>query len=319
MQRFANAWAIFQGLLLESLPFLLLGVAIAALARWLVPQAAWVRRLPRNPLLAPVVGALMGFALPACECGNVPVARRLLASGAPLGTGFGFLFAAPVLNPIVLASTWAAFPDQPWLLVARPLGAFLIALALSGLLGLMGESALLAPALLEERRLSQPLSEVGLLERGSGVLGAPAAQLPPPAPESKLSLAEVLHHSSREFISLLVLLVLGCALAAAVQAWLPRAWLLAVGSAPTLSVLALMLLALVVSVCSSVDAFLALGFAAQVTPGALLAFLLLGPVVDLKLAGLFTVLLRPKAIAVTAVAASLLVLLMGQWVNLVQL
>ena len=103
------------------------------------------------------------------------------------------------------------------------------------------------------------------------------------------------------------------------QAWLPRAWLLAVGSAPTLSVLALMLLALVVSVCSSVDAFLALGFAAQVTPGALLAFLLLGPVVDLKLAGLFTVLLRPKAIAVTAVAASLLVLLMGQWVNLVQL
>ena len=319
MQRFANAWAIFQGLLLESLPFLLLGVAIAALARWLVPQAAWVRRLPRNPLLAPVVGALLGFALPACECGNVPVARRLLASGAPLGTGFGFLFAAPVLNPIVLASTWAAFPDQPWLLVARPLGAFLIALALSGLLGLMGESALLAPALLEERRLSQPLSEVGLLERGSGVLGAPPAQLPPPAPESKLSLAEVLHHSSREFISLLVLLVLGCALAAAVQAWLPRAWLLAVGSAPTLSVLALMLLALVVSVCSSVDAFLALGFAAQVTPGALLAFLLLGPVVDLKLAGLFTVLLRPKAIAVTAVAASLLVLLMGQWVNLVQL
>ena len=319
MQRFANAWAIFQGLLLESLPFLLLGVAIAALARWLVPQAAWVRRLPRNPLLAPVVGALLGFALPACECGNVPVARRLLASGAPLGTGFGFLFAAPVLNPIVLASTWAAFPDQPWLLVARPLGAFLIALALSGLLGLMGESALLAPALLEERRLSQPLSEVGLLERGSGVLGASAAQLPPPAPESKLSLAEVLHHSSREFISLLVLLVLGCGLAAAVQAWLPRAWLLAVGSAPTLSVLALMLLAVVVSVCSSVDAFLALGFAAQVTPGALLAFLLLGPVVDLKLAGLFTVLLRPKAIAVTAVAASLLVLLMGQWVNLVQL
>ena len=80
-----------------------------------------------------------------------------------------------------------------------------------------------------------------------------------------------------------------------------------------------MLLALVVSVCSSVDAFLALGFAAQVTPGALLAFLLLGPVVDLKLAGLFTVLLSGRAIAITAVAASLLVLLIGQWVNLVLL
>ena len=78
-------------------------------------------------------------------------------------------------------------------------------------------------------------------------------------------------------------------------------------------------LAIVVSVCSSVDAFLALGFSAQVTPGALLAFLLLGPVVDLKLAGLFTVLLRPRAIAITATAASLGVLLIGQWVNLWQL
>ena len=319
MTRLATAWAIFQGLLIEAMPFLLLGVTIAGLARWLVPQSAWVRRLPRHPLLAPIVGALLGFALPACECGNVPVARRLLASGAPLGTGFGFLFAAPVLNPIVLASTWAAFPDKTWLLWARPAGAFAIALALSALLGLIPESRLLQGALLEERVLSQPLSSLGLLERRTGLLGAvavtPALQPTSTAPPRR----DLLSHSTREFLSLLTLLVLGSALAAVVQTWLPRSWLLALGSAPTLSVLALMLLALVVSVCSSVDAFLALGFAAQVTPGALLAFLLLGPVVDLKLAGLFTVLLTPRAIAMTAVSASLMVLLIGQWVNLFQL
>ena len=319
MTRLATAWAIFQGLLIEAMPFLLLGVTIAGLARWLVPQSAWVRRLPRHPLLAPIVGALLGFALPACECGNVPVARRLLASGAPLGTGFGFLFAAPVLNPIVLASTWAAFPDKTWLLWARPAGAFAIALALSALLGLIPESRLLQGALLEERRLSQPLSSLGLLERRTGLLGAvavtPALQPESTAPPRR----DLLSHSTREFLSLLTLLVLGSALAAVVQTWLPRSWLLALGSAPTLSVMALMLLALVVSVCSSVDAFLALGFAAQVTPGALLAFLLLGPVVDLKLAGLFTVLLTPRAIAMTAVSASLMVLLIGQWVNLFQL
>ena len=319
MTRLATAWAIFQGLLIEAMPFLLLGVTIAGLARWLVPQSAWVRRLPRHPLLAPIVGALLGFALPACECGNVPVARRLLASGAPLGTGFGFLFAAPVLNPIVLASTWAAFPDKTWLLWARPAGAFAIALALSALLGLIPESRLLQGALLEERRLSQPLSSIGLLERRTGLLGAvavtPALQPESTAPPRR----DLLSHSTREFLSLLTLLVLGSALAAVVQTWLPRSWLLALGSAPTLSVMALMLLALVVSVCSSVDAFLALGFAAQVTPGALLAFLLLGPVVDLKLAGLFTVLLTPRAIAMTAVSASLMVLLTGQLVNLFQL
>jgi hypothetical protein len=104
-----------------------------------------------------------------------------------------------------------------------------------------------------------------------------------------------------------------------VQTWLPRSWLLSVGSDPTLSVVALMLLALVVSVCSSVDAFLALGFAAQITPGALLAFLLLGPVVDLKLVGLFTVLFQPRAIGLTTAGAFLAVLLMGQWVNLLLL
>ena len=315
LEKLSTAWAIFQGLLLEAIPFLLLGVAIAGLARWLVPQTAWIQRLPKNPLLAPITGALMGFALPACECGNVPVARRLLASGAPMGTAFGFLFAAPVLNPIVLASTWAAFPDQPWLLVARPLGAFVIAVLLSLLLVQLPETQLLESALLSERRMSQPLSRIGLLQRSGGLIGDPLSEIAPAQPE-RLRPVEVLEQSSREFLDLLALLVLGCLIAALVQTWLPRSWLLAVGGAPTGSILALMLLAVVVSVCSSVDAFLALGFAAQVTPGALLAFLLLGPVVDLKLAGLFTVLMRPRAILITAIGASLGVLLIGQWINL---
>ncbi len=318
LEKVSTAWAIFQGLLLEAIPFLLLGVAIAGLARWLVPQTAWIQRLPRNPLLAPITGALMGFALPACECGNVPVAKRLLASGAPMGTAFGFLFAAPVLNPIVIASTWAAFPDQPWLLVARPLGAFVIAVLLSLLLVQLPETQLLEHALLSERRMSQPLSNVGLLERSGGLVGDPIQEFSP-TQSTRLRASDVLEQSSRELLDLLALLVLGCLIAALVQTWLPRSWLLAIGGAPTGSILALMLLAVVVSVCSSVDAFLALGFAAQVTPGALLAFLLLGPVVDLKLVGLFTVLMRPRAIAITAIAASFGVLLIGQWVNLWQL
>jgi uncharacterized membrane protein YraQ (UPF0718 family) len=314
LNRLATIWAIFQGLLLEALPFLLIGVLIAGLARWLSPGGRWLQRLPRQPLLAPLSGAALGFALPACECGNVPVARRLLAGGAPLGSALGFLFAAPVLNPIVLASTWAAFPDQPWLLAARPLAALVVALALSALLQQLPEGALLEPALLEERRLSQPLEQVGLLERRSGLVGT-VAPMPPPAAE-RPHLASVLDHSSREFLDLAGLLVLGCAIAAVVQTLLPRTWLLAVGGAPTLSVLSLMLMAVVVSVCSSVDAFLALGFAAQITPGALLAFLVLGPVVDLKLLGLFGVVLRPRAIALTAAGACVVVLLIGQWVNL---
>ena len=315
--RLATAWALFQGLLIEALPFLLLGVMIATAARWLAPGGRWLRRLPGHPLLGPLTGAGLGLALPACECGNVPVARRLLAAGAPVGPALGFLFAAPVLNPIVLASTWAAFPDRPWLLLLRPLGAVVVAMGLALLLGRLGEGELLATDLLEERGLSRPLAELSLLERRSGLLGAPPSPAPlPPARVPRPTAAELLRHGSGEFLSLALVLVAGCAIAALVQTLLPRQWFLALGGQPTLSILALMLFALVVSVCSSVDAFLALGFAAQITPGALLAFLLLGPVIDLKLFGLLGQLFRPRALLLTLAGSSLLVLLIGQLVNL---
>ncbi|MEB3348909.1 MAG: permease [Cyanobacteriota bacterium] len=307
-----TAWALFQGLLIEALPFLLIGVLISAIARWLAPGGRWLRRLPQGPLLAPLSGALLGFALPACECGNVPVARQMLVGGAPLGAALGFLFAAPVLNPIVLASTWAAFPNQPWLLLARPLGAVLLTVALALLLGLLPEPLLLQAAVLAQRRQALPLQQASLLQRRDGVLGS----APPPAPSRRPELAELLRHGGQEFLQLALLLVIGCAIAALVQTLVPRQWLLAVGGAPTLSIVALMVLALVVSVCSSVDAFLALSFAAQVTPGALLAFLLLGPVIDLKLVGLLGLLLRPRAVLIASVGAMLGVLLIGQWVNL---
>jgi len=322
----STAWALFQGLLIEALPFLLIGVLISSLTRWLAPGGRWLRRLPGHPVLGPLSGAALGFALPACECGNVPVARRLLVAGAPLGTALGFLFAAPVLNPIVIAGTWAAFPDRPWLLLARPLGAVLVSLALCLLLRLIPEAELLQSDVLAERRLNQPLSAVTLLQRRSGIVGIRAAMATDPDadpgrkatpdPASRPPLQEVLQHGGREFLQLAVLLVAGCMLAALVQTLLPRQWLLNLGGSPTGSIVALMVLSLVISVCSSVDAFLALSFAAQVTPGALLAFLLLGPVIDLKLAGLLSLLLRPKGLLLAMAGAALAVLLIAQWINL---
>jgi len=318
--RLATAWALFQGLLIEALPFLLIGVLIATLARWLSPGGAWLRRLPAHPLLGPLTGAALGFALPACECGNVPVARRMLVGGAPLGSALGFLFAAPVLNPIVIASTWAAFPDQPWLLLARPIGAVLVSLALCLLLRLIPEERLLQADVLAERRLNQPLAAVNLLQRRTGLVGVSAgtstAQEPSQQSMPRPPLQEVLNHGGREFVQLALLLVAGCVLAALVQTLLPRQWLLDLGGSPTGSILALMALSLVISVCSSVDAFLALSFAAQVTPGALLAFLLLGPVIDLKLAGLLGLLLRPRGLLLASAGAGLSVLLISQWINL---
>ncbi|MEA5413401.1 permease, partial [Synechococcus sp. BA-120 BA3] len=187
------------------------------------------------------------------------------------------------------------------------------------LLGLVGEPQLLQADLLAERRLHQPLAAVGLLERSSGLVGAPppsALEVAADTASVRPPLAELMKHASQEFLYLSLLLVMGSVIAALVQSFVPRSWLLAVGGAPTLSILALMLLALVVSVCSSVDAFLALSFAAQVTPGALLAFLLLGPVIDLKLVSLLGLLFRPRGLVLTTAGAALMVLLIGQGVNL---
>ncbi len=131
---------------------------------------------------------------------------------------------------------------------------------------------LLQGDLLAERRLHQPLDRVNLWNAEAGCWGVdPAAALPAlaTAGPTRPPLAEVLRHGIARVLDLAVLLVLGCMVAALVQTLVPREWLLAVGGAPTLSIVALMLLSLIVSVCSSVDAFLALSFAAQVTPGAL--------------------------------------------------
>ena len=116
--------------------------------------------------------------------------------------------------------------------MARPLGAFLLAILLSLLLVQLPETQLLATALLEERRMSQPLSNLGLLQRSSGVIGGSP---PPILSGRRLKAWQVLDQSCREFLDLLALLVLGCVIAALVQTWLPRSWLLAVGGAPTAS------------------------------------------------------------------------------------
>ncbi len=316
----STSWSVFQALFLEAMPFLLIGTTMATMARHWLPQGPSLRRLPDHPLLGPLTGAALGFALPACECGNVPVARQLLAAGSPLPTAMGFLFAAPVLNPIVLAATWAAFPEQPWLLWARPMAGLTMALVLATLLRLQSEASLLVPSLLRERRFHQPVGAASLLERSAGLIGphgpTPLTGLPESGPRSwRLSLS----HGVDELIKLASLLILGSGVAAILQTMLPRDWLLAVGQAPTLSVLALMLLAVMISVCSSVDAFLALGFAAQITPGALLAFLILGPVIDLKALGLYSTIFCPLAMVFVALACAVITLLVGQWTNFLML
>ena len=119
MNQLNNGFTIFLSLLVEAMPFLLLGVFLSSLLLLFVDESKLVEKMPRNPLLGALFGSMIGFLFPVCECGNVPVARRLLMQGVPTPVAIGFLLAAPTINPIVIWSTWTAFRDQPEIVVLR--------------------------------------------------------------------------------------------------------------------------------------------------------------------------------------------------------
>jgi uncharacterized protein len=328
MEKLNNAFTLFLSLLVEAIPFLLLGVLLSGLLLFFVDERQLVRLAPKNPILGAFVGSCIGFLLPVCECGNVPVARRLIIQGVPLPVAIGFLLAAPVINPIVIWSTWTAFRDQPEILWLRIIFSLLIATIVGWIFGQKDDlKSLLQPAIaLSIPKPSAPndLSQPTLLRGGNFMLGGGesleaklAASQNQPRPQ--LSLAEkgklLLENTLQEFRELGGILVLGSALAALIQTFTPRDLILGLGQGSVSSVLAMMLLAGLISICSTVDAFFALSFAGAFTSGSLLAFLVFGPMFDLKGIGLLLSVFKPKAIFYLFALAAQLVFLFTLFVN----
>ncbi len=280
------------------MPFLLLGVIASATIQLFV-SPEWLRRFsPRSPVLAALAGATLGLAvLPVCECGTVPATRRLLAKGASLPMGLAFLLAAPAVNPVVIASTWIAFGGQPLIVLGRVGLTVAIATVVAVLLGAHPRPAeLLAPVVHAERH-----DHCHHQQQQPGARGR---------------LAAFLRHTSDEFFEMGRYLVVGAALAAIFQTIVPREALLALGQGPVVSVLVLMGLATILSICSTVDAFVALAFAGSFLPGAMLAFLVFGPMIDLKSILLFETTFRRRTVALLVLLTSQLVLLAGVVLNL---
>jgi uncharacterized membrane protein YraQ (UPF0718 family) len=278
---------IFTSIVVETLPFIVLGAAVSAAVAVLVPDRAFaaIGRLPQG--LQVPGAALAGFAFPVCECGSVPVARRLIMRGLHPAAGLAFMLASPILNPIVLASTWLAYDGQGrgvQMVLARAGLGLVVALAAAVAIGRTGADELL------RARAGDHDHDHG----GSGRGGAFVSHL----------VGDVL------FMGKFV--VLGAAVAAGLQTLLPRGVLLGVGGTPVLAELSLMALAFALALCSEADAFVAVSFAGFGL-GPQLAFLVLGPVVDLKLAVLYGATFRRRFVwrlllvaAPVALAGSLL-------------
>jgi uncharacterized protein len=252
---------VFVSIVLQSLPFVLVGVFASALVQQLLRGEVVARYLPRRPALAVLLSSLFGLVAPVCDCGAIPLGRQLMAKGVPVYAAIAFLIAAPVINPITLFSTALAFQGNVGVVVLRAAMTLSVALIVG----------LLAARLL-----------------GAIPLGVPSlAHLPDgdkvdQSLRTRARLSRIVQHATGEYFEILFFVVLGALFTAASQTLVPRADLTALGAQRAGSVLALMPIATILSICSEADAFVARAFAGTFSFGAVLAFMTIGQIVDLR-------------------------------------
>ena len=296
----------FSSIFWEALPFIVLGALIAGLLEELLPQSWITRLMPKQALPAVLIGGCLGLIFPMCECGIVVVMRRLLRKGLPLSCCISYMLAGPIVNVIVLLSTYIAFGQHQigWemVLLRASLG-FLVAV-ITGLIVHVAANTSKTP-LLKASALPPPLPKAISLT----VLDeAPAEQTDPPK-----SLATRIDNITRtalhDFMDITVFLILGAILAALAKIFIdPNDIENLSREAPYLSIPAMMLLAVILCLCSEADAFVAASFT-EMSVSSKLAFLVLGPMLDLKLMLMYTRVFRVKLIVLLICCTTTLTLI----------
>jgi uncharacterized membrane protein YraQ (UPF0718 family) len=285
---------VFTAIIYEALPFVVLGVVLAGILEEFVPQQALIKVLPSNQYLAVALGAVLGLVFPMCECGIVVVMRRLLRKGLPLGVCVSYMLAGPIINVVVMLGTYAAFntPDRAMSIFGGPLNVvalrvglgFIVAVNTGLIVGWLQQSAgianLLAPVVM--RGLDYNLQKT---DDGS-------------APKTWMQrLNNISTTALNDFIDIMAFLILGACLAAAGRMALQQGdFQNIIQSQPAVAILAMMGIAVLFCLCSEADAFVAANFAPFWPPASKLAFLVLGPMLDLKLYLMYTRVFRPKLI-----------------------
>jgi uncharacterized membrane protein YraQ (UPF0718 family) len=283
---------LFLSLFVQGIPFLLVGAIISSFVATFLPMERLLRRLPRHPLPAALLGTLAGFLIPTCECAAVPLVRRLLVRGLPASAALGYLFGSPALNPIALISTFTAYQGfDPWLMTAsRAGGSFFIASFLGWWLTRAGNQFAIRGELLLTPSANSNLP----------------ANLPARPLLSGSKIMAWIVGAWNDFWLVAVFFVLGCLIAALLQVGVPSTWLPDPASLATIPYM--MLLAFILSICSSADAFVANSFV-SFPLSSHLAFMWTGPVLDIKLLLLYGVILTRRALIAVTLIVTVIVLI----------
>ncbi|MFF4325858.1 permease [Streptomyces sp. NPDC001591] len=252
-----GAWrTLLVAIVMQGVPFLVLGTIVSAAIGAFVPDRVFSRILPRNPVLAVPVAGVAGVVLPGCECASVPVAGSLMRRGVAPAAALTFLLAAPAVNPVVLVATTIAFPGRPEMVAAR----FVASLAASIAMGWLW--------------IKRGREEWLRLPKGHTHSAPGAGRLE--------AFRRGLQH---DFLQAGGFLVIGAMAAATFDVLVPPSVLEAFSGSPWLGLLVAAALAVLLSVCSEADAFVASSFTGF-SPTARLAFMVVGPMVDMKLIAL---------------------------------
>lgn len=279
---FADFQYAFLSILLEGLPFLLGGAILSGVLEEFLPQSRMTRLLPKNPRTAILVSGLLGVVFPVCECGIVPVVRRLLRKGLPVSCGVTYMLAAPIVNPLVILSTLAAFRGQgAWeMTILRFALGLSVAILVGWVVSFFAPFSILRPGLIsiEHDHDHDHEGSGGMLDR----------------------LQNVALVATRDFLDVAVYFVIGAAAASLFSTAVNQEVILPLAANPPLAIVSLMGLASVLSVCSTTDAFIA----ATLTTfpmAAKLAFLVFGPMLDFKLLFLYGAAFSKRFILLLAV------------------
>ncbi len=306
-----DAWStfttVFLGIFIEAVPFLLLGTLASGFVEVYVNQDSIRKFTPASPILGAIMGSLMGMFFPVCECGVVPLTRRLFRKGLPIPAGIAFLLAAPVINPVVILSTASAFGFGQMLLM-RIVFTLLIAITVGLIFTVVKEPwDILQPTLW----ITSETADVHEHHHHHGADEEDHAHVV----GHWQKLEQVFQVTLDEFFEIGRYLVLGSLISAGMQAFIPQNILLNVGKGPILSVLVMMGLAILLSICSTVDSFVSLGFMGIFSHGSILAFLLYGPMVDIKSTLMFLRVFRPRVVFYLVAIPFVLVLLITVSMN----
>jgi uncharacterized membrane protein YraQ (UPF0718 family) len=287
---------IFVSIVLEAFPFMLLGSMISGIIEVYVSKDRLAELLPKRRIVTTVIAACAGLVFPVCECAIVPVVRRFLRKGIPLSAAIAYLLAGPIFNPVVGVSTAVAYApgstSVAWAVVGIRLGCgFLVAVVVGTIVGRVG-----AAAAVEDEPEPSPCGcghDHGTIDGQRRFLSA-------------------LRHGADEFLDVGQYLVIGAFVAAMAQTVLSRQAFIDLAASPVAAIGLMMTMAVVLNLCSEADAFVAASFRAYLPLTSQMSFMVLGPMLDLKLIAMYLGVFRKRAIVVIAVLVLLSVFcLMG--------